>query len=171
MVVLGARLFAEAYRTIFTETPRWVFIVIITLLTAYIVYLGRETLGRVNQIMLVVLVLFALSVALLTMAQDKDYSNLLPIMGNSITPVAKASLSVMGWFGEFVVMGMIFSYASVPRKLMKTGFYVALFTLIFFIGPITGPVALFGPEMAARMTFPTFSEVRYICCRRSHQPI
>lgn len=162
MVILGVRLFAEAYRTIFTETPRLVFMVVIILLTAYIVYLGLETLGRVNQIMLVVLVLFALAVVVLTLGQDKDYTNLLPIMGNGMLPVMKGSMSVMGWFGEFVVMGMIFPYTNRPEKLLKTGFFAAVITLIFFLGPITGPIALFGPDLAAKMTFPTFSEVRYI---------
>jgi spore germination protein KB len=162
MVVLGVRLFAEAYRTIFTETPRVVFIIVIILLTAYIVYLGLETLGRVNQIMLAVLVLFAISVVFLTMNQGKDYSNLLPIMGQGLMPVAKGAITVVGWFGEFVVMGMIFPYTKMPKKLIKTGFFVSLVTLIFFLGPITGPIALFGPNLAANMTFPTFSEVRYI---------
>jgi len=59
-------------------------------------------------------------------------------------------------------MGMIFPYVQCSRKLIKTGIYAALITLVFFLGPITGPVALFGSVEAAKMELPTFSEVRYI---------
>ena len=162
MVILGTRLFVEAYKRIMPETPAWAFVAIILLLTAFIVYLGLETLGRLNQIMLPVLVFFALAVVFLTMGGHKDYANLLPIMGNGFRPVATGSLSVMAWFGEFVIMGMILPYVQRPKILVKTGAWSALITLIFFLGPITGPVALFGPVEAAKMTFPTFSEVRYI---------
>lgn len=162
MVALGTRLFAEAYKTVMDETPMWVLITVILLLTTFIVYLGLETLGRLNQIMLPVLVIIAIAVVFLTMGEKKDYTNLLPIMGSGMVPVTIGSLSVMGWFGEFVIMGMILPYVQRPKKLVKTGAGVAVVTLIFFLGPITGPVALFGAEQAAKLTLPTYSEVRYI---------
>ncbi|WP_170006154.1 GerAB/ArcD/ProY family transporter [Bacillus fonticola] len=162
MVILGVRLFAEAYKKIMVETPQWAFITIILLLTSYIVYKGLETLGRLNQIMLPVLVVIAISVVFLTMGEQKDYTNLLPVMGNGLYPVATGSLSVMAWFGEFVVLGMMLPYVQQPKKLVKTGIWSAVITLLFFLGPITGPIALFGPVEAAKMAFPTFSEVRYI---------
>ncbi|HEU5138431.1 MAG TPA: endospore germination permease [Bacillales bacterium] len=162
MVVLATRLFAEAYTKVLNETPMWAFITIILLLTAFIVYKGLETMGRLNQIMLPVLVIFAIAVVFMTMGDKKDYTNLLPIMGEGFSPVAIGSLSVMGWFGEFVIMGMVLPYVQSPKKLVKTGIGVAVVTLFFFLGPITGPIALFGAEQAAKMAFPTFSEVRYI---------
>jgi spore germination protein KB len=162
MVILGTRLFAEAYERIMAETPTWAFITVILLLTSFIVYLGLETLGRLNQIMLPVLVMAAIAVVLLTMGENKDYSNLLPIFGNGLQPVAIGSITVMGWFGEFVILGMILPYVQRPKKLVKTGVWTGIITLIFLLGPITGPVALFGPEEVAHMAFPTFSEVRYI---------
>jgi spore germination protein KB len=162
MVVLGVRLFAESYKLIMAETPMWAFVTVILLLTAFIVYSGLESLGRLNQIMLPVLVIIAISIVFLTMGENKDYTNLLPILGNGFPPVGLGSLSVMGWFGEFVVLGMILPYVQQPKKLVKTGIWTAMITLIFFLGPITGPVALFGPVEAAKMSFPTFSEVRYI---------
>lgn len=162
MVILATRLYAEAYKKIMVETPTWAFITVILLLTSFIVYLGLETLGRLNQIMLPVLVIIAIAVVFLTMGENKDYSNLLPIMGNGIGPVARGSLSAMAWFGEFVIMGMVLPYVERPKKLVKTGVWAAVITLIFFLGPITGPIALFGPVEAAKMVFPTFSEVRYI---------
>jgi spore germination protein KB len=162
MACLATRLYAEAYKRIMTETPIWALIMVILLLSIYIVYKGLETLGRLNQVMLPVLVLFALAVVVLTMNEKKDYTNLLPFFGDGLYPVSLGSLTVMGWFGEFAIMGMVLPYVQHPKKLMKTGIYSALFTLIFFLGPITGPIALFGPEEAAKMAFPTFSEVRYI---------
>ncbi|WP_026581257.1 GerAB/ArcD/ProY family transporter [Bacillus sp. J33] len=162
MVILAVRLYAEEYKRIMVETPEWAFVAIILLLTTFIVYLGLETLARVNQIMLPVLVIIAVAVVFLTMGENKDYTNLLPILGNGIAPVGIGSLSVMGWFGEFVILGMILPYVQRPKKLMKTGIWAAIITLVFFLGPITGPIALFGPAEAAKMVFPTFSEVRYI---------
>lgn len=162
MTVLAVRLFAETYKKIMEETPVIAFVAVILFLTAYIVYSGIETMGRLNQIMLPVVVVIAFVVVVLTLGKNKDYTNLLPILGNGFSPVALGSLSVMGWFGEFVIMGMIFPYVKCPRRLVKTGIYTALITLIFFLGPVTGPVALFGPVEAAKMELPTFSEVRYI---------
>lgn len=162
MVILATRLFAEAYNRVMPETPMWAFIAVILLLTAYIVYQGLETLGRLNQIMLPVLVVIAIGVAYMTMGDKKDYTNLLPIMGEGITPVAIGSISIMAWFGNFVIMGMVLPYVQRPKKLVKTGIWTAVITLIFFLGPITGPIALFGADEAAKMAFPTFSEVRYI---------
>lgn len=162
MAALGTRLFIESYKLIMKETPMWAFAALIISLTAYIVYLGLETLGRVNQIMLPTLVVIAIAVVFLTMGEHKDYSNLLPIMGNGIYPVAKGSITVMGWFGGFVIIGMVMPYITRPDKLVKTGIWTAVITLVFFLGPITGPIALFGVEQAKEMAFPTFSEVRYI---------
>lgn len=162
MVVLATRLYVEAYKKVMIETPTWAFVTVILLLTSFIVYLGLETLGRVNQIMLPILIIFGITLVFLTMGENKDYSNLLPILGNGIIPVAKGSLSIMGWFGEFAIMGMILPYVQKPKKLVKTGIFAGVFTLIIFMGPITGPIALFGPVEAAKMVFPTFSEVRYI---------
>ncbi|MBP1948639.1 GerAB/ArcD/ProY family transporter [Virgibacillus litoralis] len=162
MVILGTRLFVEAYKLIMDETPMWAFVTVILLLTSFIVYLGLETMGRLNQIMLPILVIIAIAVVFMTMGEKKDYTNLLPIMGDGFMPVTIGSLSVMGWFGEFVILGMILPYVQRPKKLVKTGVGVAVVTLIFFLGPITGPIALFGADEAAKMAFPTFSEVRYI---------
>mgnify|MGYP001443399043 CR=1 FL=1 len=163
MVILATRLFVEAYKKILIDTPSWAFITVILVLTSFIVYLGLETLGRLNQIMLPVLVIIAIAVVFLTMGEKKDYTNLLPVLGSGITPVAKGSLSVMAWFGEFVIiMGMVLPYVQKPIKHIKTGIWAAVITLIFFLGPITGPIALFGADEAAKMVFPTFSEVRYI---------
>lgn len=162
MTILAVRLFVEVCKKITEETPMVAFVAIILILAAYIVYSGIETVGRLNQILLPVVVIIAFVVVLLTLGKNKDYSNLLPILGKGFSPVALGSLSVMGWFGEFVIMGMIFPYVQCPRRLVKTGIYAALITLIFFLGPVTGPIAIFGPVEAARMELPTFSEVRYI---------
>ncbi|MCR2807446.1 GerAB/ArcD/ProY family transporter [Paenibacillus soyae] len=161
LTLLAVRLFGEAYKSILYETPLTAFIVIILLVSAYAVYLGLETIGRMNQIMLPILVVMAIVVAYLTMP-NKDYSNLLPILGEGWMPVGAGALSVMGWFGEIVIMGMLLPYVQKPERLMKANLWVAALTLIFFLGPVTGPVAMFGATEAAKMTFPTFSEVRYI---------
>lgn len=161
MTVLAVRLFAEAYKVIMVETPLLAFIFVIVLLCAYSVYLGLETIARMNQIMLPVLVVTAMFVAFMTMG-SKDYTNLLPILGNGWGPAGLGAISVMGWYGEFVIMGMVLPYVQHPKKILKINVAAAVVNLIFFLGPITGPIAMFGPAEAARMTFPTFSEVRYI---------
>ncbi|HJV18120.1 MAG TPA: endospore germination permease [Bacillales bacterium] len=162
MVILATRIYVEAYKKIMIQTPEWAFVAVILLLTSFIVYLGLETLGRINQIMLPIMVLFGISLVLLTIGENKDYANLLPIFGNGILPITKGSLAIMGWFGEFAILGMILPYVQQPKKLVKTGIVATIITLIMFMGPLTGPIALFGPVEAAKMVFPSFSEVRYI---------
>jgi spore germination protein KB len=161
MAVLGVRLFAESYKLIMIDTPLWVFVTVILSLCSFIVYLGLETLGRLNQIMLPTISIIAITLVFLTMGK-KDYSNLLPILGNGLSPVALGSLSMMAWFGEFVIIGMILPYVQRPKKLVKVNIVAAIVTLILFLGPVTGPIALFGPVEAAKLSFPTFEAVRYI---------
>lgn len=161
MGILATRLFAETYKVIMLETPLTSFVIIIVLLCAYIVFLGLETMARMNQIMLPILVITAMSLVFLTIGK-KDYTNLLPIMEKGFGPVGLGSLTVMGWLGEFAVMGMILPYVKHPKKLLSFNVAAAFINLIFFLGPVTGPIALFGPEEAARMSFPTFSEIRYV---------
>lgn len=118
MVCLAARLYAEAYKRIMMETPMWATITVI-LLSTYIVYKGLETLARLNQVMLPILVLFAIAVVVLTMGDKKDYTNLLPFFGNGLYPVSIGSLVVMGWIGEFVIMGMVLPYVQQLKKIGK----------------------------------------------------
>ncbi|WP_202080965.1 GerAB/ArcD/ProY family transporter [Caldalkalibacillus salinus] len=161
MVILGVRLFGEAYRMMMFETPLWAFTLVIVLLTTYLVFIGLETLARTNQIVLPIIVFIAIIVVLLTMG-NKDYSNLLPVFGQGFPPIGVGAISVMAWFGEFVILGMILPYVQRPQKILKTNIFAAVIVLIFFLGPITGPIAMFGPQEAARLPFPTFSAVRYI---------
>ncbi len=161
MAMLAVRFFAETYMVIMDETPMLAFIVVILLLSAYLVFLGLETMARMNQILLPILVVTAMFVTFLTMP-NKDYTNLLPVLANGLAPVGSGALSVMGWFGEFAIMGMVLPYVQKPKKILTVSVASVVITMIFFLGPVTGPVAMFGPIEAARMTFPTFSEVRYI---------
>lgn len=161
MTILGVRLFAESYKLVMIETPLWVFVTVILLLCAFIIYLGLETLGRLNQIMLPTISIIAITLVFLTITK-KDYSNLLPILGDGLSPVALGSLSMMAWFGEFVILGMILPYVQRPKKLLKFNVITAFIVLILFLGPVTGPIATFGPDQAANLSFPTFEEVRYI---------
>jgi spore germination protein KB len=161
MAVLGVRIFTEAYKSIMLETPLLAFVTVIVVLTMYIVYLGLETIARMNQILLPFLIMLGILVATLSMT-TKDYFNLLPILGNGLRPVLDGSAAVFGWYCEFAVMGMFLPYVKNPEKLHKVNLWAAALTLLFFLGPVTGPVAMFGPTEAAKMVFPTFSEVRYM---------
>lgn len=161
MLIVGVRLFGETYELQSPGTPMVMFFIILLVLAVSVAITGIEPLARFTQILLPILVFSALVVVFLSL-DDKDYSYLLPILGNGFSPVIKGAVTILGWYGQFVVMGMVYPYVNQKKKMSKNHLGVNLLTMVFILGPIIGPVAIFGPNQAAQLPFPTYSELRYI---------
>ncbi|MBL0386308.1 endospore germination permease [Tumebacillus sp. ITR2] len=147
--------------TTMPSTPYSVMTTVIVVIACITARLGIEVIGRCALLMLPMLVVIGLLASLLTM-KDKHYEYLLPMLETSFRGFLRGTATLSGLFAESVVVGMIFLH--VPKKKLKTKPILVFFTIIglMFIGPMTGPVAMFDIESASKFHYPTFEEIRYI---------
>lgn len=142
-------------------TPPLVFGIVFMLISAYAVYGGLERLIRVNEILLPLLIVTGIMAWSLTFP-FKEYQRLLPFLENGVAPVLYGSIPLMGLIAEMVAMGMIQPAVKDQHSLWKYNSIGMLLITLMFIGPLTGPVAMFGLKAAASLYYPTFNEIEFI---------
>lgn len=142
-------------------TPPAVFGLTFLFISGFAVFGGLERLIRVNEILLPVLIAAGILAWSLTFPL-KDYQMLLPLLESGISPVLSGSIPLMGLVAEMVALGMI--QPSVRQQKQLWRYYSAgmLLITLMFIGPLTGPVAMFGATMASSLYYPTFNEIENI---------
>lgn len=153
--------FGYAYSLLMPATPHLPMVILLVGLSVYALITGIEPLGRVVQILLVFLVLTALGVVAAT-AKDLEFRQLLPIMVNGPVPVLRAGLTVFSWLSDMMVILMLHPVVRHGRSPWGVNMAILCSTILFLIGPLIGPVAVFGPREAARLTLPTYEQLRYI---------
>ncbi|WNF37501.1 endospore germination permease [Bacillaceae bacterium IKA-2] len=159
---LSIRGFGEFYTTEITpDAPILIYLTLIVILAVYTVRQGLEVLVRTNQFFLVVMVIIGITASMVTFP-EKDYRNLLPILEFGIQPVLMGALSLTSLFSTFVVAGMIFPYIYDPKSLKRFSLVTGIMLILLFLGPITGPIAVYGGERAVGFAFPTFQLLRDI---------
>ncbi|MFD0695014.1 endospore germination permease [Paenibacillus sp. GCM10027628] len=159
---ISIRGFGEFFTTSVTpRTPILVYMSCIVFLAAFTVRSGLETLARTNQIFLFCMILIGILASTLT-HKDKDYQNFLPILEHGMKPVLLGSLSLLSLYSTFFVLGMIFPNVRTDKQLKRYSALTMFILILMFLGPITGPVALFGAERSQGLSFPTFQILRDI---------
>ena len=141
-------------------TPPFVFALIFLLIGTYATFTGLESIARANEMILPLLILTGIMLSVMTFP-NKDYQRLFPVLENGTGPVLRGSVPLLALFGEIVVICMLkptVKYASFWGSNIVTVLIISL----LLIGPLTGPVAVFGKEVASRLYYPTFSQLDYI---------
>ncbi len=143
------------------DTPIIVFIIIITIISAYAVRSGLEVFTRVNQIilpliLLSLLVLFALAI------KEMRITRLLPLLDTGVVPIIKGALTPLSWFGEMATFLMIIPYLNKPQEAPRIANTAILISGTFFLITVLGVLAIFGPALSARWMFPTLNGARMI---------
>ncbi|UOF88856.1 spore germination protein [Fodinisporobacter ferrooxydans] len=154
-------IFVQFVSLLFPLTPHAVFTFIFIFVIAYVLYSGVEVLARSIQLSLPFLMILGL-VASLLVAKDRDFSQILPILENGVFPAWQGCLIFVAMFAELVVFRMLIPHTNEPQKLPKQGLLVMGILLLMFMGPTTGPITLFGEDLAKSLLYPTFEEIRYI---------
>ncbi len=131
------------------------------LLCAFAVFLGLESLLRANEFFFPILVTAGVLISV-TMMPNKNYKLLLPIMEDGINPILRGSIPLIALLAEMVVIGMIQPYLNKPEALRKSTIVAVLVIGILFVGPLTGPIAVFGEESTLIRLYPTYDEVRQL---------
>lgn len=157
---LSIRGFGEFYTSAITpRTPILVYFGALVITAVYAVKNGLEVMARTNQIFLVMMIPVGLLATLLTQ-KDKDYGNLLPILEYGIEPMLMGTFAISSLFCSFVVIGMLFPFVAKGKPLKRPSLIVMVILIVMFLGPVKGPIAIFGAERASGLTFPTFQILR-----------
>jgi spore germination protein KB len=158
---LSIHVFTQFLNLLFPLTPSFVFVFFLLFTMAYVVYAGSEALTRTIQVALPVLMALGALVSILIL-KERDWKQLLPIMENGFFPVWHGSIIFLTMFAELVVFRMLIPHTNTPKNLPKQGLFFVMVVFFIFLGPTTGPIMIFGEDLARSTLYPTFEEIRYI---------
>lgn len=134
-----------------------------TLLTVAlsVTYAGVEVLARLIQLLLPALILVGVAVSILIM-KDKDVSEMLPLLFHGLRPVWQGTWIFLAMFADLIVLLTISEHVKEPQKLPRQGLGMMGVFAVIFLGPVTGPLMVFGEPLAQAFSYPTFAEIQYI---------
>jgi len=159
---LSIRGFGEFFTSAITpRTPIMVYFTAIVVLAAYAVRSGLEVLARTNFLFLLVMIPIGILASILT-NKEKDYGNFLPILEHGPGPMLMGALNLIALYSSFLVLSMVFPHVNEPAKLRKFSIVTMGVLVVMFLGPVTGPVAVFGGERSMGLSFPTYQLLRDI---------
>ncbi|WP_166242222.1 GerAB/ArcD/ProY family transporter [Paenibacillus turpanensis] len=147
------------------QTPIEAISILFMIAVIYILYLGPEVLARSAQIFLPYFILFLLMIsAFLLIGGDIDLQRLRPILADGLQPIAKAVFpTLIGFpFGEAIVITIVMAQFNPLKKLTRTSLWAVVTVGLFLSYHTALKLAVLGPEMAERSTFPLLSAVREV---------
>ncbi|RIV22847.1 hypothetical protein D2Q93_09095 [Alicyclobacillaceae bacterium I2511] len=142
-----------------TPTPALLFI--LGAVVAWVLRAGIEVLARSLFFFAPVLVLIGLFASIATLP-DKDPGQLLPLWQHSFGDIGHGAMLVAMMFSELFAFRPIAPHTLQATKIPRQGLWFMLAMLLAFIGPITGPVMMFGEKLGQSLAYPTFTEIQYI---------
>lgn len=145
---------------ILPETPLLALVLSMLSVSAYGVYKGLTGLARVTELFFPV-VFGSITVAMIMVAEEADFRNLLPMLDQGFWPVLRASVGPLAFAGEIFVLLMILPSLSEPRRARGAAVWSIL--LMGLGGLQVEPMATAVLGMArSDVLFPYFSLVRMI---------
>ena len=160
--------------TILPSTPHWVILGIFMFTVAYGLFCGIETIGRLGEIWLPILLLsLFIELILISSSDIVHIERLQPLAGqgwgriwNSVWP-----LGITQTFGETIGLAMIWPLVKQPEKIVRTtiaatlliGFFIALFDAI--------AIAVLGEATFSRSIYPLYILIKQIHVTNSIQNI
>lgn len=145
----------------YPETPILVFMISIVVFSAYIVRHGLEVIGRLGEILTPV-VLIGIFSAVVLVAGEIKLESLTPVFEKGILPVVHGASAIAARTWEILLISMLLPYLNTLNR-AKRAVVLGFLTFVLFLILVTVPFhAIFGVELAKRVTFPFFSLVRLI---------
>lgn len=158
---VSIHVFTQFMNLLFPLTPPAVFSFCLLFAMAYVTYAGSEVLSRSVQLALPLLMLLGFLMSVL-LVKERDWQQMLPIMENGFFPIWKGSGMFLMMLSELVVFRMLIPTANQPEKLPRQGLFFIAIIFLMFLGPTTGPIMIFGTDLAKETLYPTFEEIRYV---------
>ncbi|URZ18700.1 GerAB/ArcD/ProY family transporter [Clostridium felsineum] len=142
----------------------WIIILSYILLTLYTLFKGFETLSRLSELIVPITIIFLISMFIIIIFfSDTHMKNLLPILGNGITPILKSLPGVMWFpFGEVFVLLLYWHYLNDKqavrittfKALISSGFLLCISTIV--------TISELGVKYTSLATIPLVETLRVI---------
>jgi len=146
---------------IMPETPKLFFTISLTLTCAYAVSKGIKVLGRLSEIIAVLLMVSIVSLVLLLL-KDMDFNEFLPILEKGPFPVIGGGFTIATRTIEVLGLAMLLPKLSDTKKLKSVFIIGYSLIILFFIIMTMAPILVFGVENAKAQVFPFFTTIRII---------
>ena len=143
------------------ETPITAFALTAILLSAVMVRGGIEVIARVNLFISPILLSAFIFISILEFG-DYSFENLTPVMENGLRPILAGSITPMGWRGEIILMVMFLPFLNKPKQAKKITILAVVGIGIFLAMNAILVISVFGVEVTAAQSFPTFVLASYI---------
>ncbi|WP_028782359.1 GerAB/ArcD/ProY family transporter [Thalassobacillus devorans] len=158
----GTRIYADFVTgAFFSETPLFVILATIMLVSSFAVRGGIEVVGRSAEMVVPVYAL-VLTILCLLLIPDLNPKNILPIMPDGLMPSIKGAYTPQSWFAEFFVIAFLLPYVKDVQKAGKWGMISWIFVVMGFMATNLSLLFLFGGELTDRFNYPLLDAVRYI---------
>ncbi|MGO4371534.1 GerAB/ArcD/ProY family transporter [Paenibacillus sp. MCAF20] len=146
------------------KTPPMVVCAVFLGLGIYAALSNLRTIAYVSCILLPLVVLFG-DFVMSANIPHKDYHYMLPLLENGLSPVLKGAFYSLTATCE--LFALLFIQHHIKGELKRWHLVIlALLLALLTFGPLTAAIAEFGPEEAAKMRFPAFSQWRLVSIGR-----
>jgi len=151
------RLTSSIYHSINIE----VFIVIMLIICAFVLYSGIVVITRMNQILLPFIGIMFMSITLLILGK-LEVKNILPISYLDIIPIAKGSIGITAICSYATIVFYFGDKIKGTDKIKKSGINVAIISFIFLVLMILATIGALGHNVVAKFPYPFFAATRLI---------
>src|SRR5690606_38602967 len=142
------------------RTPNVVLAIALVMLCIYAAYSGVKSIAIASGMLLPFVIVFG-DFVMSSNLPEKDYSMLMPMLEHGITPVLEGLLFVGGGLAELLLILLVQHHFKSKVKLWML-ILLGMFLIMLIIGPLTGAIVEFGPEIASRMRYPAYEEWRLV---------
>lgn len=145
----------------YPETPIMVFIAGTTLVAAFAVQNGVETISCFGEIVAPV-ILISIIMVVAMVAKDMDFKTFLPVLEAGVFPALHGAFIIAARTTEVLFVAMLIPYLNRPRAAKKAVVLGMLLISMYLVIMSAATIANFGVEQARSRVFPFFSLVRLI---------
>lgn len=145
------------------ETPMWALSTSFYLVVLYALYVGIESITRICEALLLIIIFTGLAVGIGTIA-EKNYELLFPVFENGLASLFDGIILSVALYGEMILLLMVHlkkDYAK-SKSLLFTNTILVLLIALMFLGTVTGTLAVFGEEFVKTLVYPAQSVVRIV---------
>ncbi|WP_018306856.1 GerAB/ArcD/ProY family transporter [Desulfitobacterium hafniense] len=143
------------------QTPRYVFAILLLLVSTYACSAGLEVIMRLSEIV-APFVLGSFLFIMLFNIGNMEFDNLRPMFQHSLGEVLRGAMLPTAWFGICIIMGVLMAYHNNPKdmykiKLMGVGLGIlTITTSMFFV------ITVIGVEMGSRQLYSVYILARLV---------
>ncbi|UTR13857.1 spore germination protein [Salipaludibacillus sp. LMS25] len=145
-------------------TPRFVIYYLFLFTMLYLIILGFEVIARTCEVLLPYLVLFLITIFILTMFSGVfDFDAILPVLGDGFQPVLKELRVDIGFpNGELVVFMMFWHFAAKPHDIRKVAFTALIIATGLTMISVIIMISVLGVGLTEHSEIPFLEEILVI---------